>query len=135
MTIAELLDRVLPDGPKYDPKFARKFVNLMNRIREDRDRLNQQWDRRVAERLLRSWGKVLEYFANDPRSLAALTVPKLRKPKVCKKTLAYIFPKTACDSPTTIEGFYFRDTYQTKSKKSRTSGKAKVRNKQNRNDE
>lgn len=81
MTIPELIEKILP-GPKYDPAFAKKFKTLSNKCREAREKLiksGTSYDKAAAKQFLKSWSKLLSHFADDPKSLAALSVPPTKK--------------------------------------------------------
>jgi hypothetical protein len=133
LTIRELLDRVLSSSPKYDPTFTRQFKALVKRVSQDRERVNaaKKNDYRAASKFFDSWLELITLFADDPRSLAALSLPKLRirgAPQ-CGAGLDDLFPETA--TPTLKLFMYFlepgaeedRVKYKLSSAKPTTSAK------------
>jgi hypothetical protein len=109
VTIGELLDRVLPSSPKYDAAFTRQFKALVKRVSQDRQRANaaKKGDYRAARKFFGSWLELVTLFADDPRSLAALSLPKLslRGAPQCGAGLEDLFPETA--TPTLKLFMYF----------------------------
>ncbi len=93
MTIPELIEKILP-GPSFDRTFAKKFKSLSNKCCEAREKLIQYGtgDDKAAKQFLTSWSKLLALFADDPKSLAALSVPTTKKPgyKNCRPGLEYV---------------------------------------------
>jgi hypothetical protein len=79
VTVKELLDRVLP-GPHYDPEFAKQFKALVKRVGQNRQRMiaARRGDYRAAMKFFDSWMEFVGLFADDPRSLTALTLPTVR---------------------------------------------------------
>ena len=111
MTIRELLDRVLSSSPKYDAAFTKQFKALVKRVSQDRERVNaaKKGDYRAARKFFGSWLELVTLFADDPRSLAALSLPKLRvrgAPQ-CGAGLDDLFPEAP--TPTLRLFMYFLD--------------------------
>jgi hypothetical protein len=125
MTIQELLERVVPTSDKYDPEFAAEFKSIVNTARKDRKRAKSRpFKYKAAERFYESWIQFLDLFANDPPSLAALTLPDIGLPKEnCKKDILKAFPKTLVGTPTTA-GFLYFDRRPPKRRKKKTESPA-----------
>ena len=111
MTISELLERVLPHGSHYDPKFARKFRSVTTAVCFERERLSAAPpdDYRAAKKYFDSWSQYLDLFADDPRSLAALTVPRvrIRGKQLCANEVSELFPESLTGTPTVQLALYF----------------------------
>lgn len=121
MTIRELLERVLPSSPEYDPKFAKMFRSLTKTLCVERELLAdaRAGDYKAAKKYFDSWTQLLNLFADDSRSLAALTVPKvkIRGKLRCQGDVIDLFPTTMTGTPTTGLYLYFLQPPATKPKR------------------
>jgi hypothetical protein len=106
VTIQDLLDTVLPDGPCYDAAFAEEFQFKVQEVLAYRTDLNQNGIERstVLAAYRDSWSALLSYFADDPASLAAFTAPRLHiSPSLeCAYDVDAILPDTLTGTPTTL---------------------------------
>ena len=109
MTIPELIARVVPSGSHYDPQFAKKFRSLTRTVCEFRKRVNAApaGDHETAKKYFDSWRQYQELFADDPKSLAALTIPRVRiKGKLCPTEVGELFPESLTGTPTVQLALY-----------------------------
>ena len=106
MTIQELLDTVLPDGPYYNAAFAEEFQYKVQEVCAYRTDLNQNGIERstVLAAFRDSWSALLSYFADDPASLAAFTAPRLHiSPSLeCAYDVDAVLPDSLTGTPTTL---------------------------------
>ena len=132
MTIPQLIAKIVPGTSKYDPRFAKRFRSLSEKCCVARDELIKAGTGNddAAREFLESWRKILRYFADDPKSLAALSVPPTRKPVYtsCDTTLKYVtaLQNTMCPHLYELQKTRKPKSYATPRATSRTSKKTRT---------
>jgi len=108
LTIEELLDRALESSPNYDEEFAEEIQSLLLQACSDREALGEsgvETRTAAAQQYVNSWSAVLNLFADDPVSLAALTAPRVEIANmVCGNDVEELF--TCVTTPTMIPLLY-----------------------------
>ncbi len=94
-TIAEVLDRAVESSPNYDEEFATEFHSLLLQACADRTALGaaeSEERQAAAQQYVSSWSAVLNLFAGDSVSLAALTAPRIALENLaCPQEVADLF--------------------------------------------